>query len=73
MKKLLDSLVVLVIIGAFVFAGFVLTAFGTVIVGAFYLVATAGVMIISAVIIVCGTIAVLFSPKKKIDTERRKR
>lgn len=68
MKNLFDATVTLVIIGAFVFAGFVLTAFGTVIAGAFYLVEiiAAVIMVVIVVIgVIGGTLAVLFSPNEE--------
>ena len=65
MKNLFDALVILVIIGAFVFAGFVLTAFGTVIAGAFYLVEIIVAVIMTLIVIIGGTLAVLFSPNEE--------
>ena len=72
MKNLLDSLVVLLIIGVFLAVGIVLSAFGTVIAGAFYLVEIIAAVIMTLIIIIGGTIAVLFSPneeRKEKDNE----
>ena len=64
MKDLFEAIVTFLIVGAFAVAGIVLTAFGSVIAGAFYLV---GISVIALMI------AVLFSPKKNLDAGGRKR
>lgn len=65
MKNLLDSLVVLLIIGVFLAVGIVLSAFGTVIAGAFYLVEIIAAVIMTLIVIIGGTLAVLFSPNEE--------
>ena len=65
MKNLLDSLIVLLIIGVFLVVGIVLYAFGTVIAGAFYLVEIIAEVIMTLIIIIGGTLAVLFSPNEE--------
>ena len=65
MKNLLDSLVVLLIIGVFLAVGIVLSAFGTVIAGAFYLVEIISAVIMTLIIVIGGTLAVLFSPNEE--------
>ena len=65
MKNFLDSLVVLFIVGVFLSVGIVLYAFGTVIAGAFYLVEIIATAIMTIIIIIGGTIAVLFSPNEE--------
>lgn len=65
MKNLLDSLIVLLIIGVFLVVGIVLSAFGTVIAGAFYLVEIIAAVIMTLIIIIGGTLAVLFSPNEE--------
>ena len=65
MKNLFDSLVVLLIIGVFLAVGIVLSAFGTVIAGAFYLVEIIAAVIMTLIIVIGGTLAVLFSPNEE--------
>ena len=65
MKNFLDSLVVLLIVGVFIAVGIVLSAFGTVIAGAFYLVEIIATVIMVVIIIIGGTLAVLFSPNEE--------
>lgn len=65
MKNFLDSLVVLLIIGVFLAVGIVLSAFGTVIAGAFYLVEIIAAVIMTLIIVIGGTLAVLFSPNEE--------
>ena len=72
MKNLFDSLIVLLIVGVFLAVGIVLSAFGTVIAGAFYLVEIIAAVIMTLIIVIGGTLAVLFSPneeKKEKDNE----
>lgn len=68
MKSLFNALVILLIIGAFLSVGIVLSAFGAVIAGAFYIVEiiAAVIMVVMVVIgVIGGTLAVLFSPKEE--------
>lgn len=65
MKNFLVSLVVLLIIGVSLSVGIVMSAFGTVIAGAFYLVEIIAAVIMTLIIIIGGTLAVLFSPKEE--------
>ena len=65
MKNLFDSLVVLLIVGVFFSVGIVLSAFGTVIAGAFYLVEIIAAVIMTLIIVIGGTLAVLFSPNEE--------
>lgn len=65
MKKFLDSLIVLLIVGVFLDVGIVLSALGTVIAGAFYLVEIIAAVIMTLIIIIGGTLAVLFSPNEE--------
>ena len=68
MKTLFNALVILLIIGAFLAVGIVLSAFGAVIAGAFYIVEiiAAVIMVVIVVIgIIGGMIAVLFSPNEE--------
>ena len=65
MKNLLDSLVVLLIIGVFLAVVIVLSAFGTVIAGAFYLVEIIAAVIMTLIVIIGGIFAVLFSPNEE--------
>lgn len=65
MKDFLVSLVVLLIIGVSLAVGIVLSAFGTVIAGAFYLVGIIAAVIIAVVVVVGGIFAVLFSPNEE--------
>ena len=65
MKNFLDSLVVLLIIGVFLAVGIVLSAFGTVIAVAFYLVEIIEAVIMTLIIVIGGTLAVLFSPNEE--------
>ena len=65
MKNLFDSLIVLLIVGVFLAVGIVLSAFGTVIAGAFYLVEIIATVIMVVIIIIGGTLAVLFSPNEE--------
>ena len=72
MKNLLDSLVVLLIIGVFLAVVIALSAFGTVIAGAFYLVEIIAAVIMTLIVIIGGIFAVLFSPneeRKEKDNE----
>lgn len=72
MKNLLDSLVVLLIIGVFLAVGIVMSAFGTVIAGAFYLVGIIAAVIMVIIVVIGGTLAILFSPneeRKEKDNE----
>ena len=65
MKNFLDSLIVLLIVGVFLAVGIVMSAFGTVIAGAFYLVEIIATVIMVIIIIIGGTLAVLFSPNEE--------
>lgn len=65
MKNFLVSLVVLLIIGVSLSVGIVMSAFGTVIAGAFYLVEIIAAVIMTLIIIIGGTLAVLFSPNEE--------
>lgn len=65
MKNFFVSLVVLFIIGVSLSVGIVMSAFGTVIAGAFYLVEIIAAVIMTLIIIIGGTLAVLFSPKEE--------
>ena len=65
MKNFLFSLVVLLIICVSLAVGIVLFAFGTVISGAFYLVEIIAAVIMTLIIVIGGTLAVLFSPNEE--------
>ena len=68
MKNLFNLLGILLVIGVFLAAGIVLSAFGAVIAGAFYIVEiiAAVIMVVVVVIgVIGGVLAVLFSPKEE--------
>lgn len=65
MKSLFNALVILLIIGAFLSAGIVLSAFGAVIAGAFYIVEIIAAVIMVVIVVIGGTFAVLFSPNEE--------
>ncbi|HBO58779.1 MAG TPA: hypothetical protein DD624_02580 [Alphaproteobacteria bacterium] len=73
MKDLFEAIVTFLIVGAFAVAGIVLTAFGSVIAGAFYLVGIIAAVILAVISVIALMIAVLFSPKKNLDAGGRKR
>ena len=52
-------------IGVSLSVGIVLSAFGAVIAGAFYLVEIIAAVIMTLIVIIGGTLAVLFSPNKE--------
>lgn len=65
MKSLFNALVILLIIGAFLAVGIVLSAFGAVIAGAFYIVEIIAAAIMVVIVVIGGTLAVLFSPNEE--------
>lgn len=65
MKDFLVSLVVLLIIGVSLAVGIVLSAFGAVIAGAFYLVKIIAEVIMTLIVIIGGIFAILFSPNEE--------
>ena len=69
MKDLFEAIVTFLIVGAFAVAGIVLTAFGSVIAGAFYLVGIIAAVILAVISVIALMIAVLFSPKKILTRE----
>ena len=73
MKDLFEAIVTFLIVGAFAVAGIVLTAFGSVIAGAFYLVGIIAAVILAVISVIALMTSGLFLPKKKLDAGGRKR
>lgn len=65
MKTLFNAFVILLIIGVLLAVGIVLSAFGAVIAGAFYIVEIIAAVIMVVIVVIGGTLAVLFSPNEE--------
>ena len=65
MKSLFNAIVILLIVGAFLAVGIVLSAFGAMIAGAFYFVEIIAAVIMVVIVVIGGTLAVLFSPNEE--------
>lgn len=65
MKSLFNAIVILLIVGVFLTVGIVLSAFGAVIAGAFYIVEIIAAVIMVVIVVIGGTLAVLFSPSEE--------